>query len=154
MQVPGLYVAPKNGAFDYINCSLQGSRCEDILWLVDGVRTANRLYNTTTPLDTIPASMIERVEVLYGGQGIFYGTQSVAGVVNVVTKSFSGDPTGQLQPRPRRERRHAPRAATSAPGSAITRSCCSRRRTNPTDFTRSRTATTSRAPRTAIAATT
>jgi outer membrane cobalamin receptor len=96
MQVPGLYVAPKNGAFDYVSCSLQGSRCEDILWLVDGVRTANRLYNTTTPLDTIPASMIERVEVLYGGQGIFYGTQSIAGVVNVVTKSFSGEPTGSL----------------------------------------------------------
>jgi outer membrane cobalamin receptor len=96
MQVPGLYVAPKNGAFDYINCSLQGSRCEDILWLVDGVRTANRLYNTTTPLDTIPASMVERVEVLYGGQGIFYGTQSIAGVVNVVTKAFSGEPTGSL----------------------------------------------------------
>jgi vitamin B12 transporter len=96
MAVPGLYVAPKNGAFDYINCSLQGSRCQDVLWLVDGVRTSNRLYATTTPLDTIPANMIERVEVLYGGQGIFYGTQSIAGVVNVVTKSFSDRPTGSL----------------------------------------------------------
>jgi outer membrane cobalamin receptor len=94
MKIPGLYVAPKNGPFDYMNCSLQGSRCEDILWLVDGVRINNRLYNTTAPLDTIPAHAIERVEVLYGGQGIFYGTQSVAGVVNVVTRSFSGDPTG------------------------------------------------------------
>ena len=96
MQVPGLYVAPKNGPFDYVNCSLQGSRCEDVLWLVDGVRTANRLYNTTSPLDTIPTNMIERVEVLYGGQGIFYGTQSTAGVVNVVTKSFSHDPSGSI----------------------------------------------------------
>jgi vitamin B12 transporter len=96
MQVPGLYVAPKNGAFDYMNCSLQGSRCEDILWLVDGVRTANRLYNTTSPLDTIPANMIERDEVLYGSQGLFYGTQSIAGVVNVVTKAFSNEPTGSI----------------------------------------------------------
>jgi vitamin B12 transporter len=96
MQVPGLYVAPKSGAFDYIQCSLQGSRCEDVLWLVDGVRTANRLYNTTTPLDTIPSNMVERVEVLYGGQGIFYGTQSTAGVVNIVTKSFSEDPSGSI----------------------------------------------------------
>ena len=96
MQVPGLYVAPKNGPFDYVNCSLQGSRCEDVLWLVDGVRTANRLYNTTSPLDTIPSNMIERVEVLYGGQGIFYGTQSTAGVVNIVTKSFSNDPSGSV----------------------------------------------------------
>jgi len=96
MQVPALYVAPKNGPFDYMNCSLQGSRCEDVLFLIDGVRIANRLYNTTTPLDTIPAHTIDRIEVLYGGQGIFYGTQSVAGVVNIVTSSFTGQPGGSL----------------------------------------------------------
>ena len=96
MLVPGLYLAPKNGAFDYMNCSLQGSRCQDILWLIDGVRINNRLYNTTAPLDTVPAHMIERVEVLYGGQGIFYGTQSVAGVVNIVTRAFSDRPTGSI----------------------------------------------------------
>jgi vitamin B12 transporter len=96
MEVPGLYLAPKNGAFDYMDCSLQGSRCQDVLWLVDGVRINNRLYNTTAPLDTLPAHMIERIEVLYGGQGIFYGTQSVAGVVNIVTKRFSGEPDGNV----------------------------------------------------------
>jgi len=96
MQVPAFYVAPKNGPFDYMNCSLQGSRCEDVLFLVDGVRIANRLYNTTTPLDTIPAHTIDRIEVLYGGQGIFYGTQSIAGVVNIVTSSFTGEPGGSV----------------------------------------------------------
>ena len=96
MKVPGLYLAPKNGAFDYVGCSLQGSRCQDILWLIDGVRINNRLYNSTSPLDTVPAHMVERIEVLYGGQGIFYGTQSVAGVVNVVTKSFSDSPQGRV----------------------------------------------------------
>ncbi|MCY3811873.1 MAG: TonB-dependent receptor [Gammaproteobacteria bacterium] len=96
MKVPGLYLAPKNGAFDYVGCSLQGSRCQDILWLIDGVRINNRLYNSTSPLDTVPAHMVERIEVLYGGQGIFYGTQSVAGVVNIVTKSFSDSPGGRV----------------------------------------------------------
>jgi outer membrane cobalamin receptor len=96
MQVPAFYVAPKNGPFDYMNCSLQGSRCEDVLFLVDGVRIANRLYNTTTPLDTIPAHTIDRIEVLYGGQGIFYGTQSVAGVVNIVTSAFTGETGGSV----------------------------------------------------------
>jgi outer membrane cobalamin receptor len=95
MLVPGLYMAPKNGPFDYFNASLQGSRSQDILWLIDGVRISNRLYNTTTPLDTVPAHMVERVEVLKGGQGIFYGTQSVAGVVNIVTKAFTGSSEGQ-----------------------------------------------------------
>jgi vitamin B12 transporter len=89
MLAPGLYVAPKNGPFDYVDASLLGARNGDILYLVDGVRISNRLYNTTTPLDTIPAHMIERIEILKGGQGLFYGTQAVAGVVNIVTRSFS-----------------------------------------------------------------
>ena len=97
MRVPGLYLAPKNGAFDYVGCALQGSRCQDILWLIDGVRINNRLYNSTSPLDTVPAHMVERIEVLYGGQGIFYGTQSVAGVVNVVTKAFSEESIGSVR---------------------------------------------------------
>jgi outer membrane cobalamin receptor len=65
---PGLYISSQNGPFDYVQISLQGSRTEDVLWLVDGIRINNRLYAGTTPLDTIPAGMIERVEVLDGGQ--------------------------------------------------------------------------------------
>ena len=95
--VPGLYLAPRAGAFDYVTASLQGSRTNEILWLVDGVRISNRLYNGTTPLDTIPAHMIERIEVLEGGQGLFYGTQAVAGAINVVTKAYTDDASGRLQ---------------------------------------------------------
>lgn len=94
--VPGLYISPKNGPFDYLKASLQGSRNVDILWLVDGVRITNRLYNGTSPLDTIPPHIVERIEVLKGGQGIFYGTQSVAGVINIVTKSFSKEAGGEV----------------------------------------------------------
>ena len=88
MLVPGLHIRPKNGQFDYFDASLQGSRTQDILWLIDGVRITNRLYNSTTPLDTIPSHMIERIEVIKGGQGIYYGTQSVSGVINIVTKQL------------------------------------------------------------------
>ncbi|MGH9253180.1 MAG: beta-sandwich domain-containing protein, partial [Vicinamibacterales bacterium] len=62
--VPGLFLTPKAGPFDYVSSSLQGSRTNEILWLVDGVRISNRLYNGTTPLDTLPAHMVERVEFL------------------------------------------------------------------------------------------
>jgi len=96
MLAPGLYLAPKNGPFDYVNASLQGSRRHDILWLVDGVRITNRLYNGTTPLDTIPAHSVERIEILKGGQGIFYGSQSVGGVVNIVTTPYSPKLSGEI----------------------------------------------------------
>jgi vitamin B12 transporter len=96
MLVPGLHIRPKNGAFDYFDASLQGSRNQEILWLVDGVRITNRLYNGTSPLDTVPAHMIERIEVLKGGQGIFYGTQSVGGVVNIVTRGLQQETDGAV----------------------------------------------------------
>ncbi len=96
MLVPGLHIAPKHGPFDYFDASLQGSRNAEILWLIDGVRITNRLYNGTSPLDTVPAHMVERIEVLKGGQGIFYGTQSVGGVVNIVTKSFQNESDGAI----------------------------------------------------------
>ena len=96
MQVPGLYVAPKNGPFDYVQASLLGGRRTDIIWLVDGVRISNRLYTTTTPLDTIPASMIEKIEVLKGGQSLFYGTSAVSGAINIVTKGFSDELKGSF----------------------------------------------------------
>jgi outer membrane cobalamin receptor len=94
--VPGLYVSPKNGPFDYVQVSLQGSRTSDVLWLVDGVRINNRLYAGTTPLDTLPASMVEQIEVVEGPQALFYGTQSVAGAINVVTKDFTDHPNGAV----------------------------------------------------------
>ena len=75
---------------------MQGSRGSDVLWTIDGVRINNRLYNSTSPADTLPSSMIERTEVLKGGWGMMYGTQAIAGVVNVVTRSFSDTPDGAI----------------------------------------------------------
>ena len=95
--VPGFYIAPKNGPFDYARISLQGSRTQDVLWLEDGVRLNNRLYGGgTTPLDTLPASMVERIEIVEGPQALFYGTQSIAGAVNVITRDFSSHPDGAV----------------------------------------------------------
>src|SRR5690606_15358241 len=74
---------------DYVTFSLLGSRTNEVLLLVDGVRLSNRLYATTTSLDTIPAHMVERIEVLKDGQGLHYGTQAVGGVINVISKSFT-----------------------------------------------------------------
>ncbi len=94
-EIPGLYVSPGSGPFDYVDVSLQGSRPGDVLWLVDGVRINNRIFNDTSP-DTLPANMIERIEVLKGGESLFYGTQGVAGAINVVTRRFSDEPGGNL----------------------------------------------------------
>jgi vitamin B12 transporter len=94
--VPGLSLAPQSGPFSYNFASLQGSRTNEILYLVDGVRISNRLYNTTPPLDTVPAHMVDRIEVLDGAQGLFFGTQAVAGVINITTKPFTDATVGRV----------------------------------------------------------
>lgn len=90
MEIPGLFVAPRGGPFSYLDISLQGSRTQDMLFLVDGVRINNRLYPGTIT-DTLPSSMVERVEVVKGGQSLFYGTNAAAGVINVVTRGYTDE---------------------------------------------------------------
>src|SRR5580692_2128074 len=92
----GLYISPKSGPFDYVDVSLQGSRTQDVLWLVHGVRINNRLYGGTTPLDTLPSSIVDQIQILEGGEALFYGTEAAAGAINIVTKAFSDTPDGAV----------------------------------------------------------
>lgn len=89
MYVPGFYVAPKTGPFDYGYYSLLGGKADDTLVLIDGVRLNNRLYGGIY-IDTLPVTAVERIEVLKGPQSLMFGTQAVAGVINIVTKTPHG----------------------------------------------------------------
>src|SRR5256885_4413347 len=60
------------------------------LVLVDGIRYVNAASASGVPgsvdLNSIPASAIERVEVLEDGASSIYGSDAIAGVVNIITK--------------------------------------------------------------------
>ncbi|MBC3874705.1 TonB-dependent receptor plug domain-containing protein [Undibacterium flavidum] len=52
---------------------------------------ADGLQNTFVNVDAIPASAVERVEILRDGASAIYGSSAIAGVVNIITrKDFSG----------------------------------------------------------------
>src|SRR5947209_3129742 len=61
-----------------------------VLVLVDGLRYVNGASASGVPgatdLNSIPASAIERVEVLQDGASAIYGSDAIAGVVNIITK--------------------------------------------------------------------
>jgi iron complex outermembrane recepter protein len=64
---------------------------ERTLILVDGKRFVPFDSNGIVDLNMIPASLIDRAEVLTGGASSVYGSDAVAGVVNfVMKKDFSG----------------------------------------------------------------
>jgi vitamin B12 transporter len=48
-------------------------------------------------IDNIPLAGIERVEILRGPAAILYGSSSVGGVINIITKKGRGKPTGAIE---------------------------------------------------------
>lgn len=72
------------------------------LVLIDGLRFVNGASASGVPgstdLNAIPDSMIERIEVLQDGASAIYGSDAIAGVVNIITKKNQEgfDATAQL----------------------------------------------------------
>ncbi|HXH01608.1 MAG TPA: TonB-dependent receptor [Xanthomonadaceae bacterium] len=61
-----------------------------VLVLVDGIRWVNEAsasgVGASTDLNTIPLAIVERIEVLEDGASALYGSDAIAGVVNIITK--------------------------------------------------------------------
>ena len=71
------------------------SASKRVLVLVDGMRWVNESsasgVSAATDLNTIPTSIIDHIEVLQDGASSIYGSDAIAGVVNIITKkTFEG----------------------------------------------------------------
>ncbi len=71
--------------------SLRNLGAKRVLVLVDGLRWVNESsasgVSAAVDLNTIPFSAVERVEVLTDGASALYGSDAIAGVVNIITKT-------------------------------------------------------------------
>jgi iron complex outermembrane receptor protein len=80
---------PGNGG--QANVDLRGFGANRNIVLVDGRRAMPSSAGLTVDLNTIPAALIERIEVATGGAGAVYGADAVAGAVNVILQDdFEG----------------------------------------------------------------
>ncbi|WP_114782395.1 TonB-dependent receptor [Botryobacter ruber] len=88
-----------NGVQPQINCNVCGTGDIHIngmegaytMVLIDGMPIVSAL-STVYGLSGIPNSMIERVEVVKGPASTLYGSEAVAGLINVITKSTAKAP--------------------------------------------------------------
>ncbi|KAA2242926.1 TonB-dependent receptor [Chitinophaga agrisoli] len=92
---------------DHIDpATLRGLGPDQTLVLINGKRRHQsslvNLYgtrgrgNTGTDLNTIPAAAIERIEILRDGAAAQYGSDAIAGVINIVLKSSTDEFTGNV----------------------------------------------------------
>jgi len=109
------YVAPSfqsarqtiSDGTDHVDpAQLRGLGSDQVLVLVNGKRrhqsalvnvngTVNR-GQVGTDLSAIPATAIERIEVLRDGAAAQYGSDAIAGVINIILKKSTGDLTGNV----------------------------------------------------------
>ncbi len=85
--------AINNGGSGAVRVSLRGLGSARTLVLINGRRMVNSGTgaNASADLSTIPVSVIKRVEVLKDGASAIYGSDAIAGVVNIITRDdFEG----------------------------------------------------------------
>lgn len=77
-----------SGSVGHSSVDLGGFGAKSTLVLINGRRTANSsiMYGDSVNVSTIPASAIERVEVLPTAAAAIYGADAVGGVVNIILK--------------------------------------------------------------------
>ena len=85
-----LNLSNNNGGDGSIRVDLRNLGSNRVLVLVNGRRWV-RTLNGSADLTTIPISVIERIDVLKDGASAIYGSDAIAGVINIVTRSdFEG----------------------------------------------------------------
>lgn len=92
-QFTGSFGGVSNGADSRgaATADLRGLGQNRTLVLIDGTRGAPFGFRNSVDLNSIPAPLVERVDVLTGGAAAVYGSDAVAGVVNFITrKNFDG----------------------------------------------------------------
>ncbi len=75
----------QESSFAGTGIEIQGISQENIKILIDGVPVVGRL-NGTIDLNQIVLDQIERVEIIEGPTSVYYGTDAMGGVINLISK--------------------------------------------------------------------
>lgn len=84
--IGGLLVKSYGALGSLQSVSLRGSTDQQVLILIDGQKLNNGQQNSVN-LSTIPVEIIDRIEVIKGGNSAMYGSDAVGGVINIITRS-------------------------------------------------------------------
>lgn len=86
------------GADIHTGTYYRGATPNQFIILLNGrpLGTNINTYHGATDLNSIPVDAIDRIELTSGAGSIIYGSEGFGGVVNIITKSFSGSPQTTL----------------------------------------------------------
>jgi vitamin B12 transporter len=88
-QQRGIQVSSYGGNGNLSSVNLRGTSNAQSLLLIDGVRIDNSASGGGI-LNSIPLSLIDHIEIVFGAQGTMYGSNAIGGVIQVFTKTGGG----------------------------------------------------------------
>ena len=94
--IPGISVTQQGSYGKLSSLSIRGANANQVLILVDGVRVSSPTIGQTDLSDISP-DLIDRIEVIRGGQSTLYGADAIGGVVNIITRKGTGPFTATLE---------------------------------------------------------
>lgn len=92
--LPGVDVVRSGGPGAQVSVFLRGSNSNHVLVLIDGVRASSSNTGSYT-WEQLPVNQVERIEVVRGPRGSLYGSDSIGGVIHVITRSSTA-PYGRV----------------------------------------------------------
>jgi vitamin B12 transporter len=92
--VPGVAVVQSGSPGKVTSVFLRGAGSSQVLVLMDGV-PINNPYFGGVDFENLTTDNVERIEVLKGPQSPLYGSDSIGGVIQIITRKGAGQP--QLQ---------------------------------------------------------
>jgi iron complex outermembrane receptor protein/outer membrane receptor for ferrienterochelin and colicins len=87
--VPGVDI--QSGKKGQATLTLRGFDQEDVKVLIDGV-PAHVSYDGSLDLSQIPVDTIAKIEVVKGASSVLYGSNTMGGVINIITKKGGKEP--------------------------------------------------------------
>lgn len=82
--VPGFAVSQAGGPGTQTQVRVRGAEANHVLVLVDGVRANDPAGNDEFPFQYASTADIERIEIVRGPQSAIWGTDALAGVINII----------------------------------------------------------------------
>ena len=90
-RLPGIHAARTGGQGQVVSIYMRGAKPQHTLILVDGVRMNGQLDLNGYDLANLDVTNIKRIEVLKGPQSTLYGSDAMAGVINIITQEGPHD---------------------------------------------------------------
>tara|TARA_B110000008_G_scaffold33310_3_gene29555 strand:- start:54 stop:1844 length:1791 start_codon:yes stop_codon:yes gene_type:complete len=82
--LPGFQVTQQGGNANTQSFSMNGFKSDQILILLNGQRFGSATLGSTT-FNTIPANIIQSIEIVSNARSAIYGSDAMGGVINIIT---------------------------------------------------------------------